>query len=243
MVTSTMPARLKNFDQMWDAYPAPGGTADEAKHLIGGRVAAMPDGNTCVLRVSRAFNYSGNKIPRSSTDEILTIKGGDGRNYALRVREFTRYLKRKYGKPDHEHSYPPPGGGEIPSEFKGRQGVIIFDVKGWTDATGHADLWNGTHCRHNGYFHKAAKVMLWEVNDTPRAVIKGSVGEGGRNDPDDVERVQQLLADNGISPGAIDGKIGPKTIGAIRKFQARFLANPDGRVDPGGRTWRELLEQ
>ncbi len=235
-----MPARLKNFEQMWDAYPAPGASADEARTLIGGRIGEG-SGNTCVIRVSRSFNYSGNRIPKSSTDEILTVKGGDGCNYALRVREFTRYLRRKYGRPDDVHEYPEAGGGEIPDSFKGRQGVIIFEVKGWNDATGHADLWNGARCRHNGYFHKASKVMLWRVDDAPRERLTGSVGKGGRNDADDVERVQQLLADNGISPGAMDGKVGPKTIGAIREFQKRFLSNPDGRVDPDGRTWRELL--
>ncbi|MEM9458978.1 MAG: T6SS effector amidase Tae4 family protein [Myxococcota bacterium] len=238
-----MVARLRNFDRMWDAYPAPGGTADEAKYIIGGRATSDSIDNTCVLRISRAFNYSDNSIPRSSTDEILTIKGGDGRNYALRVREFTRYLRRKYGPAGYEHEYPEPGGGEIPASFKGRQGVIIFDVKGWTDATGHIDLWNGTSCRHNGYFHKASTVMLWEVDDTPRPRLGGSVGRGGRNDADDVEMVQQRLADNGVDPGAIDAVVGPKTIAAIRSFQSRFLVQPDGRVDPDGRTWRELLEQ
>ncbi|MEX1365590.1 MAG: hypothetical protein AB1Z98_20850, partial [Nannocystaceae bacterium] len=62
-----MPARLHSFYQMWDAYPAPGGTADEAKHIIGGSVANMSAPNTCVVRLSRAFNYSGNRIPKSST--------------------------------------------------------------------------------------------------------------------------------------------------------------------------------
>jgi Type VI secretion system (T6SS), amidase effector protein 4/Putative peptidoglycan binding domain len=235
-----MPARLKRFDQMWDAYPNPGGPAEAAKHTIGGQAANERIDNTCVLRISRAFNYSGNPIPRSSTDEIMTIKGGDGLNYALRVREFTRYMKRKYGPPDFQHTYPAPGGGEVPLSFKGRQGVIIFEVDGWTDATGHMDLWNGSRCRHNAYFNRATHVMLWEVDDTPAQRLGGSVGQGGTNDRDDVELVQQLLADSGIDPGAIDGVCGAKTIAAIRKFQAGFLSNPDGRIDPDGRSFREL---
>lgn len=236
-----MPARLRNFDQMWDAYPNPDGTADEAKHTIGGQATAETIDNTCVLRLSRAFNYSGNPIPKSSTDEIMTIRGGDGLNYALRVREFTRYMRRKYGPPHYEHTYPAPGGGDVPASFKGRQGVVIFEVDGWTDATGHADLWNGARCRHNAYFNRASHVMLWEVDDAPKLRIGGSVGQGGKNDHDDVELVQQLLADSGIDPGAIDGICGAKTIAAIRKFQSRFLRSPDGRVDPDGRSFRELL--
>jgi len=238
-----MAARLKNFDQMWDAYPAPGGSADEVRRIIGGRVEAMPPGNTCVIRVSRAFNESGNAIPSRSNDELLTVEGGDGKEYALRVRELTRYLERKYGPADLEQRYPEPGGGEIPESFKGRQGVIVFEVEGWSDATGHADLWNGSTCRHNCYFAKASRVMLWEVDETPRPMLGASVGKGGSNDRIDVEWVQKLLAENGVSPGEIDGLSGPKTVAAIREFQARFMTTPDGRVDVDGRTWRELLGQ
>ena len=226
---------------MWDAYPNPGEGAEAAKSTIGG--AALSDNikNTCVLRVSRAFNYSGNPIPRSSTDEILTIRGGDRMNYALRVREFVRYLRRKYGRPELEHDYPEGAGGPIPDGFLGRQGVIAFEVDGWDDATGHVDLWNGTKCRHNAYFNRASKVMLWRVDDEPREAIASSVGRGGNNGRDDVIVVQNLLADAGIDPGPIDGLVGPKTIAAIEEFQSRFLTTPDGRVDPDGRTWRELL--
>lgn len=226
---------------MWDAYPNPGGSAEEAKRTIGGGVNVSWITNTCVVRVSRSFNASGNYISNASGDGLTTVKGADGRNYALRVREFTRWMRNRYGAPDLEHEYPPPGGGEVPTSFWGRQGVIIFEVDGWTDATGHVDLWNGARCRHAAYFERASKVMLWEVGDTPAGVqLSGSVGAGGRNDPADVRIVQQLLADRGENPGPVDGIVGPRTIAAIRSFQSRFLARPDGRVDPGGRTIREL---
>lgn len=241
IVVLAMPARLKNFDAMWDTYPNPGGPAEQAKATIGGQALAESIQNTCVLRISRCFNYSGNPIPRSTTDEILTIRGGDGMNYALRVHEFLGYLRRKYGPPSVEHAYPPPGGGEVPAGFKGRQGVIVFEVDGWIDATGHVDLWNGARCRHAEYFARAQTVMLWGVEDAPEQRLGGSVGQGGKNDRNDVELVQQQLADNGVDPGPIDGLVGPKTIAAIRKFQSGFLRNPDGRVDPDGRTFRELI--
>lgn len=236
-----MPVRLYDFDAMWDAYPNPGGSAEAAKHTIGGQALAETIQNTCVLRISRCFNYSGQPIPNSPGDEILTIRGGDGLNYALRVREFLRYMRRKYGPPDLEHEYPPPGGGAVPESFKGRQGVIAFEVDGWLDATGHFDLWNGARCRHSAYFSRAQKVMLWEVADAPAQRLGGSVGQGGANDRDDVALVQRLLAGRGIDPGPVDGLVGPRTIAAIRRFQADFLRRPDGRVDPDGRTFRELV--
>jgi peptidoglycan hydrolase-like protein with peptidoglycan-binding domain/ElaB/YqjD/DUF883 family membrane-anchored ribosome-binding protein len=73
------------------------------------------------------------------------------------------------------------------------------------------------------------------------ASISGSVGRGGRNGADDVRTVQQLLNQNGASPALeVDGAVGPKTIGAISKFQQEALGFQDGRVDPGGQTWGAL---
>jgi len=235
-------AVLRNFEAMWDAYPNPGGPAAEAKRTIGGAVDVPWITNTCVVRVSRSFHASGNPIPADPDDGLATARGSDGKPYALRVHEFTRWLRRRYGAPELAHEYPPPGGGAIPTELVGRQGVIVFDVDGWTDASGHLDLWNGARCRHADYFARANKVLLWEVPDATTAPrLGGSVGAGGKNDAADVTLVQQLLLERGEDPGPVDGDCGPRTIAAIRAFQGRFLARPDGRVDPNGRTIRELL--
>jgi uncharacterized protein (TIGR02594 family) len=75
--------------------------------------------------------------------------------------------------------------------------------------------------------------------------IQRSVGVGGVNLPADVRAVQELLIDK-APPGApalsIDGKLTPALMQAIRDFQRRVmgLSNPDGRVDPGGRTLLRL---
>lgn len=76
--------------------------------------------------------------------------------------------------------------------------------------------------------------------------ITGSVGQGGRNTKADVRIVQKLL--NNFTTGLglpaleVDGGYGDNTGKAIRRFQAQVmgLSNPDGRVDPGGRTIRAL---
>lgn len=73
------------------------------------------------------------------------------------------------------------------------------------------------------------------------ASISGSVGQGGKNKEDDVRTVQQLLNQKGAAPALeVDGLCGPKTIGAVRKFQSDNLGFADGRVDPGGQTWGAL---
>ena len=71
--------------------------------------------------------------------------------------------------------------------------------------------------------------------------IRGSVGQKGRNNPEDVGKVQSLLNAAGAKPTlAVDRQVGPRTIQAIRSYQSRFLRNPDGRVDPGGKTLSKL---
>lgn len=71
--------------------------------------------------------------------------------------------------------------------------------------------------------------------------IKGSVGQGGKNGPADVSAVQNALNVKAKAGLKVDGKCGPKTIGAIRDFQkAMGMPKPDGRIDPGRGTARAL---
>lgn len=75
--------------------------------------------------------------------------------------------------------------------------------------------------------------------------ITGSVGRFGNNEFLDVKTVQtRLNALMGTSRKELvpDGKVGSKTIGAIKDFQASVvrLRHPDGRVDPANRTINAL---
>ena len=73
-----------------------------------------------------------------------------------------------------------------------------------------------------------------------------SVGVGGVNRRGDVHLAQMQL--NGVigslSLGKllVDGQIGPATINAILEFQRRIvkMQTPDGRIEPGGATHRQL---
>jgi hypothetical protein len=79
-------------------------------------------------------------------------------------------------------------------------------------------------------------------------VILKPVGQGGANVYDDVFDIQYALdqvapIDGGPSPQlVIDGKCGPKTIGAIRDFQKKHFGwqGCDGRIDPGKQTLAKL---
>lgn len=70
--------------------------------------------------------------------------------------------------------------------------------------------------------------------------ILGSVGVGGKNQYGDVKQVQQLLQRNGFPQIRDDGRMGPKTIQAIKDYQARYMTRPDGVVDVNGQTYRKL---
>lgn len=77
-------------------------------------------------------------------------------------------------------------------------------------------------------------------------VISASVGRGGVNRPEDVRRIQTLLNRHIRPPQlplSVNGQADPKTIAAITDFQRRVvkLRYPDGRVDPGGKTFRGLV--
>jgi hypothetical protein len=82
--------------------------------------------------------------------------------------------------------------------------------------------------------------------------ITASVGIDGKNIKADVVKVQKLLIQAGFLPAKTtdgktnaDGICGNGTKTAITNFQKQKMgiATPDGRVDPGGKTWKALNVQ
>jgi hypothetical protein len=164
--------KFPDFDKLWGAYP--NGEADEVKALIGGGVNEAWITNTCTIRLSRAFNYAGRewRIPKghafadqSAMPKVLnTVRGADGLRYAFRVREFLKYLKEKFGKPQ-IRVFKARGEG-MPEQFAGRRGIAVFNDCGWSDATGHVDLWNKDQIAHPAYWEEAKEVYLWAADQT-----------------------------------------------------------------------------
>src|SRR6185369_11588942 len=67
--------------------------------------------------------------------------------------------------------------------------------------------------------------------------ISAAVGQGGRNNPEDVEAVQVQLNLKAKAGLVVDGKCGPKTITAIKAYQKTLgMGNPDGLIEPGKTT-------
>lgn len=138
-----------NFALMWQNFP------DHAKYptltalfnSIGGQLVRNvgvpgfgPSGNTCAVRMSRALNYS--TMPISSKEvaalKLATLKGADDMPYLFRVRELNTYLHAALGvKPQTVSA-------GFDSVFAKSRGIVSFKIEGWTDASGHFALWDGT---------------------------------------------------------------------------------------------------
>ena len=92
---------------------------------------------------------------------------------------------------------------------------------------------NGLSATH-GYGRVNARRAL----ELAKSLLPTSALRSGSRGPE-VTLLQEILKSKGFDPGAIDGKFGPKTEAAVRKFQgARGLA-VDGIVGP--KTWKALL--
>lgn len=94
----------------------------------------------------------------------------------------------------------------------------------------------------------ALPLLIHEIGHAPTQLyLQSSVGWGGRNVYSDIVLIQSLLNavpldDGGLSAKLkVDGKVGPKTIAAIKLYQqTRKLRVVDGRIDPCGATISSL---
>jgi RHS repeat-associated protein len=154
-------------------YPTTG-TAKQVYNNVGGEAAKAyndhesdgdqnPYANTCALRMSLALNKSGNDIDtdvkNSKGKTMATLEGSDGKDYAIRKSDIKDYMKGEYGKADISAKSTDKDFDQKVSEIKGQKGVIVFDVTGWSDATGHVTIYDGKgNCGHDCYFPDSDKI-------------------------------------------------------------------------------------
>lgn len=108
--------------------------------------------NACAIRMSYGLNYSGVTVPRGTWQ---TVSGGDGKQYIYRVSDLLKFLKAEFGEPDKTIKNPKM------SDFAGDKGIVVFSVSGWSDASGHATLWDGNMCADHCYFQNATEASIW----------------------------------------------------------------------------------
>jgi hypothetical protein len=134
---------------------------------IGGELTQSWVGpNSCVMRMSKAFNYAGkdHEIPKSPGG-LLTVKGADGKNYAIRVIEFIAYLHNQYREPDLVKT-----GADMKPESFTSKGIIAWLIDGWSDARGHFTLWDGSQGLFEGEHHYFADFGPSAPKDGPHMV-------------------------------------------------------------------------
>ncbi len=114
--------------------------------------------NSCSFRMSRGLNLSDIKLPGKSDKTQLVLIGADKDKYWGRVKELYPILKQKLGKPILEITLKKALLGEKKEsmstdqmkKLKENKGIIMFEVSGWGDATGHFTLWDGNNLIYPG---------------------------------------------------------------------------------------------
>lgn len=152
-MTLTFTTLSSNFAKVKDL------NVQEVGNLIGGHVKLNIDNktfeNACAIRLSYAFNYSGITVPKSGYGE--TSSGADKKWYIYRVADIIKFVKAKIGGT--------PMKGKTAADFKGHKGVIIFTDCGWSDATGHVDLYDGTNVLGHDYSSRnPGKIELYQLS-------------------------------------------------------------------------------
>jgi hypothetical protein len=149
----------------WLEYPDYGTWPDSSviKQWIGGEVNGAMVTNTCAVRLSCGLNYSGVKVPAGAG--MLTLKGSDKLNYALRVREMRRWLPTVLGQPYFDKKKKA-GEAFDKTTLSAFKGIIGFDIH-FADATGHLDAWDGkkfsSEYKVDDYWTKATRITLWKL--------------------------------------------------------------------------------
>lgn len=151
-------AQRPNFNLAWAAFSRVNGSVAHVGQVIGGKVRLNIDGgiftNACAIRMSYVLNQTGFPI----TANAGAVSSGDGgARYLYRVKDLVPHLEKLFGKPEHTHEKP------TAANFAGKRGILVFDVPIWSDASGHATLWNGTMCSDSCYFAESTRASLWEL--------------------------------------------------------------------------------
>ena len=160
-----------SFFQAYPDYESSDSAA--VKKKIGGAVDADWVTNTCAVRMSRGLNYSNLPVP-ANFGGLHTVKGGDGKHYAFRVRELRLWLPTAtaLGMPDVDIKKKQ-GDDFDKKKLKDTKGIIAFDIH-FSDATGHFDRWDGTQFSHESgrstdfgdagrYWALATRITVWAL--------------------------------------------------------------------------------
>lgn len=148
-----------------EVYEDIGKTVSGVGTKIGGKVDyninVVPKGkgrfeNACAIRLSYVLNKTGTKIPYLSGQ---TVSGKNGGWYIYKVKTLISYLRKVFGEPDFTFANP------TASTLAKHKGILVFEVDTWSDATGHATIWDGVACSDKCYFPQSKKAYIWTLKN------------------------------------------------------------------------------
>jgi hypothetical protein len=147
-----------------DTYPTDVGNSGSIWKYIGGYVQINAEGgswgalpNSCAVRMSHALNASGIIVAH---DGNKTVSGKKPPKwwYYYRVADIKGFISGKFGQAKTFTK----------EEFKKncKKGIVVLNIP-WADATGHADLWDGSNMidGHNDYIDLATSIEFWELEE------------------------------------------------------------------------------
>ena len=147
--------KLPTFNALRSNYKGEAFEPADIYKLIGGKVEQNFNNNkdayfnTCALRLSYAFNYSGVVIPFHKDE---TGSGSDSRWYFYRVKDIIRFINNNF-----------PFSRKLTSknktDFFNHCGIIYFKAN-WRDSSGHITLWDGNKVMHGDYFLQSQETTL-----------------------------------------------------------------------------------
>lgn len=168
-VSADIKPRRPSWADMQQHYPAKTVDTDKLYNvkIRGGFTGLHAEAymeNTCAVRMSYALLRSGFHLART-TDRRASMLGADKRWYWLRVANLREELYCRFKGFDAElkldlieesladdieamrplyDARKTKAEAFLNSELAGKNGIIVFGVNGWSNATGHFTLWDGT---------------------------------------------------------------------------------------------------
>lgn len=166
--TATIQARRPSWADMKKHYPDKSiKTAELYDVRLGGRFKHAYDipayKNTCAVRMSYGLNRSGLKLNKAPSNGGNLV-GDDGYNYWIRVDDLTPELMARFKGCDEELRLKVAPNSMVENaeavdkhyqerweaarnfldtKLAGRNGIVVFEVRGYANATGHFTLWDG----------------------------------------------------------------------------------------------------
>lgn len=168
-ITAQITPNRPSWADMYRYYPAENIPSSSFYPMVSARYAQLAKENpgdwenTCAARMSYALNRSGIKLKKALSTGG-TIVGSDGYNYWIRVNDLKQFLRNSFKKPDIEFSPKKTQQlfgkdaderingvkNNVLNKISGMKGIIVFDVTGWSNASGHFTLWDGKNLVYVG---------------------------------------------------------------------------------------------